>query len=208
MLYLSSWYTFHFFFSLSLIVLYSLFPSCLSYRLLFPSTIWHNKDNKGTAISERDAWRNMAVSICYIFLSPPIPRNPQCHLYPCGVRENPCQCQRRHKPRLDPRHRRHRERREAILTEILHEKLRWLGWHMRWVASWSFFVLVCVYGGYYSPLHLPPLASSLSDLTLISERVLAGAWRGREGSKENKWTGNDCSSDCHLPLLKMHSIIY
>ncbi len=71
---------------LSLIVLYSLLPSRLSYRVLFPSTIWHNKvtttraqpqrEREREREREKDAWRNMAVSMCYIFPSPPTQKPP------------------------------------------------------------------------------------------------------------------------------------
>lgn len=48
---------------------------------LISSTIWHNKVTTTRAQPseserERDAWRNMAVSICYIFPSPPTQKPP------------------------------------------------------------------------------------------------------------------------------------
>ncbi|KAL1247270.1 hypothetical protein QQF64_022646 [Cirrhinus molitorella] len=116
------------------------------YRVLFQSTIWHNKATM-RAKRESEGQRERAKSkeremLGGTWQSPfatssllRLPRNPQCHLYPCGVRENPCQCQRRQNPRQRPgapaQTHTAKGGREAILTEILHEKLRWLGWHMR-----------------------------------------------------------------------------
>lgn len=119
-------------FFLSLIVLYSLLSSRLSYRVLFPSTIWHNKVTTTRAQPQRERCLEEHGSLHLLHLPfSTYPETPSAICTPVG-------CGRIHASAsghktlvsvLEPRHR--EEAREAILTEIFHEKLRWLGWHMR-----------------------------------------------------------------------------